>query len=296
MSKDFKWTRARAEHFIWQEYGCADAKKRTEDYEERNTPKEEPINIKVRADESNGFKNYFTESGQRLCPWSSYERLYDQNQSLLEQIVKLSPIKKEVSNSRDWEIVSYYWDGRFYYTNASGEFRCDEYRSGAWSILSDSDKKIIHSVRRLSDNTVWTVGELHSGVSYPERTISSFSIENGECLVGQSGGTTRLSSLTKLPISKEPFFYEHNDNPIFEGEVCWWVGSEFEVLETMVENNIRPNPAVKFFSTKEKAEEYVQLNKKEFSLKDIEAAYRKAAPLYSPLYNNFINELKSKIN
>jgi hypothetical protein len=159
----------------------------------------------------------------------------------------------------------------------------------------DGDLAPIKSVRRLSDNEVFSIGI---------DGVQSFYIECGK-LWARCGnkGTLELSELQK---AKQALFTTIDGKDIYKGDeyfiVLTKVGFGFEPYSYFggkgsIEVANYQNDC-KVFSTKEAAEEYILLNKPMLSIKDVEQCYTSPnpSPLYNEMYKNLIELAKSKTN
>ena len=127
----------------------------------------------------------------------------------------------------------------------------------------------IHSVKRLSDGEVFTVGDKITGYHEDARSIQTIRIctYTGRIRLEQSGGYTDLMNATKV---KQPIFLTHDGKDIFEGDTVWYVNKE-----NLYYDYIIAFPEVKFnserrayFLTREEAEDYIKRNKVLFTTED----------------------------
>jgi hypothetical protein len=132
----------------------------------------------------------------------------------------------------------------------------------------------IHSVKRLNDNEIFTVGDTISGDSYKEREIIKFLIKNDKLVVEQIGGwgtRTGVSQLDCIKHAPKPVLFKTEDGvDVFEGMEVFVVHPT--TLNTIIGLNTIEYSSYKgwlFFSTKDKMEEYVLMNKPCLSIKDI---------------------------
>lgn len=127
----------------------------------------------------------------------------------------------------------------------------------------------IHSVKRLSDGEVFTVGDKITGYHEDSRSIQTIKlcIYTGRIRLEQSGGYTDLIYAKK---AKQPIFLTHDGKDIFEGDKVWYVNKE-----NLYYDCIKAHPEVKFnseirayFLTREEAEDYISRNKVLFTTED----------------------------
>ena len=132
----------------------------------------------------------------------------------------------------------------------------------------------IHSVKRLSDGEVFTVGDrvrvtecgsIKTVDSIAVENISTF-LKNGAWILYNTG-VCHLDGVTKV---KQPIFLTHDGKDIFEGDKVWWVNKK-----TFCSDYFVPTPSVTSFSdinayflTREAAEDYIRRNKILFITED----------------------------
>lgn len=174
---------------------------------------------------------------------------------LVEQFKELKASKQQsVFNDKDWEIVLWNYDGRIYEDK--------QYISG----LTGAE---IHSVKRLSDNEVFSVGDNHSGSSYSNRVVKGFIIKNDEMFIIQYGGNTKLKDAKKV---KQPLFTTHDGVAVYEGDRYWFIRFD----DTIGEGNTDSFPLAfgkATFSTEEAANEYILMNKPCLSVQDLKNTF-----------------------
>lgn len=133
--------------------------------------------------------------------------------------------------------------------------------------LHDSYWKI-HSVKRLSDGEVFTVGDLIKTPYTDCIGIIGFDIKySTEYFIEVSTGFTRLLNLEK---AKQPIFLTHDGKNIYPENKVWYVNKE-----NLYHDYIIAFPEVKFnseirayFLTREEAEDYIVENKVLFITED----------------------------
>lgn len=145
----------------------------------------------------------------------------------------------------------------------------------------------IHSVKRLSDGEIFTVGD---NTKYG--CIDGFYIKNDYLLV-----TTVLESIGRylkdIQRIKKPLFTTEDGVDIFEGDSYWKVSNNFNKSGVrLAKQTFRGNASnctSKYFKTLKSAEEYILMNKPCLSINDVTNTLAN----YS---TNLINNLKNKIN
>ena len=137
------------------------------------------------------------------------------------------------------------------------------------SLLSCNGNKI-HSVKRLSDGKeeIFTIGDKTTlGI------ITCFRLLDNEIMVDFDNRNSILLKSTQLQHIKEPIFQTEDGVDIFEGDTIYEIFPTFTIYETKWYNyygkNGKPLKNKIYFSTKEKAEEYILMNKPCLSLKEI---------------------------
>lgn len=142
---------------------------------------------------------------------------------------------------------------------------------------------LIHSIKRLSDGEIFTIGEIIEG--YLNTGIKEISVSNDGKLTiitdanGLGCSSDKLSwKLAALKKMKQPLFKTEDVVDIFEGDKVYYVETtDFEDLNYKV-NEYTVKIASRFvsdkslhsFSTKEKAEEFIIFNKPCLSIKDVQ--------------------------
>lgn len=170
----------------------------------------------------------------------------------------LKPIK-------DYEVISYIKDGSIQKT---GIIRYSVFENALWDI---------HSVKLLRTSEIFTLGDICKKKDmvdgYP---IKYFTVPNTDSKglwvrcenENKLGFGDWLSNIEKVK-AKEKLFTTEDGVDIFKGDIYWFVTNMFDVLyedsatEYISIGNIR-------FSTREKAREYVLMNKPCLSVNDID--------------------------
>ena len=151
---------------------------------------------------------------------------------------------------KDYEILSYFKKDRpaCVTTKKRGGEKHEEF----WNI---------HSVKRLSDGEVFTIGDLIK-TTYTEgiRILKFKNPEVNEYFIEISTGFTRLLSLGKV---KQPIFLTHDGKDIFEGDTVWYVYKEnFYHDYIKAYREVKFNSEIRaYFLTEEEASDYIQKNK-----------------------------------
>ena len=182
-------------------------------------------------------------------------------------IIENNPEFWEKVVEKDYEILSFKIPGNAHwfanlqhngmYGGWSEDHALNQLSKGIWSI---------HSVKRLSDSEVFTVGD---NTKYG--CIDEFYIKNNHLLA-----TTVLESsgkyLKDLQKTKQPLFKTEDGKEIYEGDNTFGIDEKYQFLKFngwVWKKNESPNKLHKHFSTKEKAEEYIIMNKPCLSINDV---------------------------
>ena len=171
---------------------------------------------------------------------------------------------------KDYEILSLI-EGKFIYP-------CDKYSKDYINQLFNTLGVSIHSVKR-NDGEIFTIGDKVFS-EYVNYTINKIGIVNDKCMVSalydtnNPNGSRLHYNLNNLKKGKQPLFTTEDGVDIFDGDIFYstrkdcsgriikYEGNFFEIASTKCKEFVD-------FSTKEKAEEYILMNKPVLSLKEI---------------------------
>jgi len=172
------------------------------------------------------------------------------------QVVNYPEFWEEVIE-KDYEILSYIKKGSIACTTTKR--RGGENHEEYWNI---------HSVKRLSDGEMFTIGDMIK-TTYTERIrILGFrSPEANEYFIEILTGFTRLSTIEKV---KQPIFLTHDGKDIFEGDTVWWVRKEsysYSCFEAYSGIKFHSNLNA-YFLTATAAGNYINKNKVLFTTED----------------------------
>lgn len=177
--------------------------------------------------------------------------------------------KHSQPSGRDWEIVSFVAKDGWPAVEDSPLWRIHGGESkGIISYETCLETCSIHTVRRLSDNTTWTIGE-----DTPKGKIKEFELPHPDGLMYvryDLGGWDYLSQCKKAPIpeQKPVLFITEDGKDIFMGDSYWCVRDNWFVASCNTSDyNFSYN--VKRFSTETAANEYVLMNKPILSINEI---------------------------
>jgi len=200
------------------------------------------------------------------------------NKVMREPSALIAEFKASKQPKREWEILSFK-DKEHQYCGAwvkqpDGLFRRSGFSTFLESHLIENNCFVIHSVKRLVDGEVFTVGDRFSNDEgyYSEHTIVRFELDKNTMQVihGNYGEYYELSQLSKAPQPKPLLFKTFDGVDMYAGMYSWYIGDDFKVKATgeLIGSDTNYNN-LKHFSTREKAEEYILLNKPILCLKDI---------------------------
>lgn len=143
----------------------------------------------------------------------------------------------------------------------------------------------IHSIKRLSDGEIFTIGDkvnMFKGVA----VIISFRILSNKEFVIDFDNKCSVISIKNITKVKQPLFSTEDGVGIFCGYSYWCVNTAphlWSIFEQVAKERTSLNKGVLAFSTKELAEDYLLMNRPILSLKDVFNILDK------PLYKNHSN-------
>jgi len=150
-----------------------------------------------------------------------------------------------------------------------------------WKILdtniSDNLKQSISSIKRLSDDEIFTVGDTVK-TKQLSFVIDKFSInahKPSEILLSSSEHTF-ICNLNEVTKSKPILFTTEDGVDIYENDAIWVISSNFNTIYTTAFSNKYGNSKTAYkivFSNKKAAEEYILMNKPCLSLNDVASIY-----------------------
>jgi len=152
----------------------------------------------------------------------------------------------------------------------------------------------IHSIKRLSDGEVFTVGDKIIGTySTKERThgyvtIQKIYLKNGILHISIDAGfidSSLCNGFEKINHFKQPLFTTEDGVDIFEGDKVHTVTPNFNLG---LSGELKYKSVMKCFSTKEKAEEYVLMNKPSLT-------YIEVMKLWNSQCSNWRDSFKSEL-
>ena len=130
----------------------------------------------------------------------------------------------------------------------------------------------IHSIKRLSDGVKFKIGDkVDRLLTYKDgEEILSFEMRNNNLCVNTTHGSS--NHITSIQHRKQLLFITEDGVEVFEGDEFYFVGADWNyfLYSTKQELYSFYKDSLKVFSTKEKAEEYILMNKPCLSIKDLQ--------------------------
>lgn len=265
------------------------------------------------------FKSINNNTGESISPtWKGHKyfskNVWYTNFKSVEILKDLNEIQEYLPENhidkikKDYEILS------FCSNDFNNRILKNEYGGGFLDLVSCNTysekhclewKYKIHSVKRLFDGEIFTVGDkIDSTMSDLGRatSLTNIKLENNKLLFGlRDLGYYPLNTLLKC---KKPLFITEDGVEIFENTKFWYVNTKlFDVFSANSDREYCFQPSRhKLFSTKELAEKYIKNNKLQYSLEDIVkclAAFDKEVNNYEDadylnLAKKYVDKLESK--
>lgn len=216
--------------------------------------------------------------GCRIYGYSPCNGKYT-NWYINNDIIKNNPEFWEKVVEKDYEILSFISENNIIHTKRENGKFLESHISGEGFYLESGyslPDYYINSVKRLSDNTIWAIGDKYQVVDPIKeiRTIATFYISKNKLYI-----TPReygYSELKEIQIVKQPIYKTEDNVEIFEGDDVHWVNTyNYTYLYPLPFSTGAPKllntvgNIYKVFSTKEKAEEYIIMNKPCLSINDV---------------------------
>lgn len=162
------------------------------------------------------------------------------------------------TDNKDWEILSYLS------SNYTPIFLKD---------FPNPDRTLpIHSVKRLSDGEVFTIGDIVFSKVQTEDDyfqIHKFQVVNEIVIYANS---CPFDNLVKLPKQKQILFRTENGRPIHKGDSFWWVDTDIYTFGWSIADEITNKMYFhnhKTFNSESDAKEYIIMNKPCLSVKEV---------------------------
>lgn len=126
---------------------------------------------------------------------------------------------------------------------------------------------IINSVKRLSDGEIFTVGDKTNAGN-----LTGFSIKNNKIITHHNPSGQDLNDdyyLEGLVLQKQPIFTTEDGVDIYDGDNYYWLDRSLNINNSGYTSIFMNTLNTLYFSTKEKAKEYILMNKPCLSINDI---------------------------
>lgn len=190
------------------------------------------------------------------------------------KIVSEYPEFWELIIEKEWEILevrgysgdyvvqkdgSFYFMGKLYGDKSSG--------MDAYNYLNSKLEHHIHSVRRLSDGVIFSIGDkVFETITGKKDSwiIKEFSLKDSRCF---SCGI----NINNIEKHKEPLFITEDKVEIFKGDLYFYVDDCFDIVGIRAGITSGTN-GFKYFSNEKTAKDWIDLNKPKYSLQDIQTA------------------------
>jgi hypothetical protein len=199
----------------------------------------------------------------KICKVPEHTRA--DNEELYYHITKSPEYWQEVIE-KDYEILSYKSISEAIWTeNEKGLWinNIDRVKFSINALLHDLIVKI-HSVKRLSDGKIFTIGDKVTFKNI-NSTIKSFRLEIEALYVDfESGNGVSIKYVEK---SKQPLFTTEDDVDIFENVRYYWV-FKTNIFDAAAKENSGNNSTRKYFSTEQAAQNYINSKKVLFTTED----------------------------
>jgi hypothetical protein len=220
---------------------------------------------------------------------------------------------------KDYEILSFKVSNGYLYNkiNNSDDYLleenvCDGETNTYDNMINNINYKI-HSVKRLSDGEIFTVGDK----LIDNYIIREFEIKNNNLLtwfqkesfssyikpIQGKSGNSQFDYINSLKKIKQSLFTTEDGVDVFEGDNFYNINNKDWLLRNIIKINLLDYQTYYKnqinFSTKEKAEEYILMNKPCLSLNDVATIYKginKKTNHPSSQANQLKNLVKQKLN
>jgi len=131
----------------------------------------------------------------------------------------------------------------------------------------------IYSIKRLSDDKIFTVGDIirhNNNVAYPIGELTKITIVSDtlffESNHNHHGFNTNMCFISKI---QQPLLITENGIQIFKGDECWAIDkTDLDHLGKVDFRNNHPYDYALYFSNEKKAQQYIKENKPLFTTED----------------------------
>jgi hypothetical protein len=165
---------------------------------------------------------------------------------------------------KDYEILSFYnKEGNSYYNITTFGYYSEPASQRSLEFCTLYYK--INSIKRLSDSEIFAVGDkLCDGL------INDIVMSNKDLWLFHNGKKPNVKLKDAIKF-KQPLFTTEDGVDIFEGDTIFGVNADWKIFShyTDLQNKVKSWGIKPIFPTKEKAEEYILMNKKSLSINNI---------------------------
>lgn len=228
---------------------------------------------------------------------------YDLIEQVVEKDYEILSFKQNSGIKDLWESVDIISDK---FARKSGQMFCT--KPYTLEQILNNPLYSIHSVKRLSDNVIFTVGDLICrNKSWETGTpcyITRFELKNNKIIVhikqGDSYGTYPFDNKMYKYSRKEKMFTTEDGVDIFEGDefYCVTIPNKWTIQKRIGGDGLAFNEELvrkRCFSTKEAAENYIILNKPCLSLNDVFNVYPKLKRSSNNIWTKHALEIKELV-
>jgi hypothetical protein len=227
----------------------------------------------------------------KTCGWYTEgpgSTTYDQH------LIENDPEYWQEIKQGNYQIISFFyngWDGKIATLNEKGNYSTS-YEKRGWTLHEmlnvgasvKSGQIKIHSVKRLSDGEIFTLGDRAKTItSKGSHDITQFKIKQ-RCTGTDANGNYTYDGIEAMWINwekdcggnwldstekvKQPIFTTEDGVGIREGDTYYFVDTDFSIQTMKALRGAGQYSERKYFSTAEEAHEYVMQNVKALSIKD----------------------------
>lgn len=223
-------------------------------------PKTKSMNTEITDEMVKGFLKtevFFRVSEEQVLErWDKFKASHSQPEGVVKE--------------KDWEILSVKNQNTEEITSDSEDI--DAFLKGfntGWHI---------HSVRRLSDGEVFSIGD-EIEIVHGIRKIEKITIERGFLTIYHNSGMLDnhpeygiFKDIKKAPEVKEPLFTTEDGVDMFGGDRFWLTNEDFKIFESSTRTDESPDcykTETPKFSTKQAAETHVLMNRPCLSIQNV---------------------------
>ncbi len=202
-----------------------------------------------------------TKVGSTIIIDSSQETgYYSENPEFWEEVIQ-----------KDYEILSF-----LLYGDSLCERFSNTFNGYSEKAILEKKEHLIHSVKRLDDGEIFTVGDRAQSVGGYPHVITAIEVRQKNVSRGEKDGIDRIwlnweensggNWLESSEKVKTPLFKTEDGVDVFEGDFYWYVGVDYTYHIKKADKVFIPHIP---FSSKAKAKEYITLKEIRYSLEDV---------------------------